>query len=381
MELAGHKCIGFCEFDKYAVASYTSMHLLTDEQRIKLQEMPIKQRLKEIWQEEYRNGEWYSNDVRSVEARCLPRADCWCFGFPCQDISIAGKQLGFSGRRSSLFFAVTGLIKDLQEKDRPSILFIENVKNLLSVNRGLDFARLLIELDEIGYDAEWCVLNSKDYGVPQNRERVFIIGHLRGRSGSEVFPIGRTETEIDIKQLNDSKNQTYRYYSVEGVAPTLNTCQGGGHEPKIAIPVLTPDRAEKKQNGRRFKENGEPMFTLTAQDRHGVMVREATKQGYVVAKPGDSINLEQLNSLTRRGRVGKGKAQTLTTSCNQAVVLDDLENVRIRKLTPRECFRLQGWTDEYFDRAAMINSDSQLYKQAGNGVTVNVIQAIAERLC
>lgn len=105
----------------------------------------------------------------------------------------------------------------------------------------------------------------------------------------------------------------------------------------VAIPVLTPDRKEKRQNGRRFKENGDPMFTLTSQDRHGVAVREATQQGM-------------------------------------------LDEMRIRRLTPRECFRLQGWTDEYFERAALVNSDSQLYKQAGNGVTVSVIQAIAERL-
>lgn len=415
MELAGHKCIGFCEFDKYAVASYTSMHLVTEKQRNKLQEMPIKQRLKEIWEEEYRNGEWYSNDVRSVEARCLPRADCWCFGFPCQDISIAGKQFGFSGRRSSLFFAVTGLIKDLEEKDRPSILFIENVKNLLSVNRGLDFARLLIELDEIGYDAEWCVLNSKDYGVPQNRERTFIVGHFRGRGGREVFPIpeanpihNTTKTDGEVHKVaqcltaggNDKWNGDYivkqigncmptatrenpnqgRIYDSTGLAPCLNKMEGGGREPLIPISMTR----------KSFKET-QYANTLTAGTLNktrgnyspvtGVLVHEATKQGYTVAEPGDSINLEQPNSLTRRGRVGKGKAQTLTTSCNQAVVLDDLEKVKIRKLTPRECFRLQGWTDEYFDRAAMINSDSQLYKQAGNGVTVNVIQAIAERFC
>ena len=136
MELAGHECVGFCEFDKFAVASYTSMHLITDTQRETLAGMPIKQRQKEILKDEYRNGEWYANDIRSVRADEIPSADCWCFGFPCQDISIAGKQEGFNGHRSSLFFAVTRLIRDTEEENRPKYLFIENVENLLSINGG-----------------------------------------------------------------------------------------------------------------------------------------------------------------------------------------------------------------------------------------------------
>ena len=150
MELAGHECVGFCEFDKFATASYTSMHLLTQEQREFLDKMPLKQRQKEILKEEYRNGEWYANDIRRVYAGDIPKADCWCFGFPCQDISVAGKQLGFQGNRSSLFFRVMYLIGQLEEENRPTYLFIENVKNLLSVNGGWDFARLLIEMEQGG---------------------------------------------------------------------------------------------------------------------------------------------------------------------------------------------------------------------------------------
>ena len=209
MELAGHECVGFCEFDKFATASYTSMHLLTLEQRERLNKMPLKQRQKEILKEEYRNGEWYANDIRRVYAGDIPRADCWCFGFPCQDISVAGKQLGFQGNRSSLFFRVMYLIGQLEEENRPTYLFVENVKNLLSVNGGWDFARLLIEMEQRGYDAEWQVLNSKDFGVPQNRERCFIIGHLRGRSTAKVFPVERTDGENSI-QIIDHKDG-YRY--------------------------------------------------------------------------------------------------------------------------------------------------------------------------
>ena len=150
MELAGHECAGFCEFDKFATASYISMHLLKDDQRKVLEELPVKKRQKEILKDEYRNGEWYANDIRRVYAWDIPKADCWCFGFPCQDISVAGKQLGFQGNRSSLFFRVMYLVGQLKEEDKPTYLFIENVKNLLSVNGGWDFARMLIEMDKGG---------------------------------------------------------------------------------------------------------------------------------------------------------------------------------------------------------------------------------------
>jgi DNA (cytosine-5)-methyltransferase 1 len=460
MELAGHECVGFCEFDKFATASYISMHLLTDEQRKTLGDIPIKKRQKEILKEEYRNGEWYANDIRRVYARDIPKADCWCFGFPCQDISVAGKQAGFQGNRSSLFFRVMYLVGQLKEEDKPTYLFIENVKNLLSVNGGWDFARLLIEMEQCGYDAEWQVLNSKDFGVPQNRERCFIIGHLRGRSTSKVFPIEGTDGKNSVSLnlfgcLSGRNSQRDRVYSSDGLAPTISTKPGGNTEPKIAIPVLTPDRAEKRQNGRRFKEDGEPMFTLTSQDRHGVAidplgvlrnvrteygkeirkdyesgkldisrheflaneiredgiantlstvqkdnrlavkVAEATKQGYSECRVGiDAVNLSVPGSKTRRGRVGKEVANTLDTSCNQGIfvkVSDELIvyavwyekyqcYIAIRKLTPKECFRLQGWSDDYFEKAQFVNSDSQLYKQAGNGVTVTVIEAMARKM-
>lgn len=175
MELAGHECVGFCEYDKFAYGSYVSMHLLTEEQRERLMTMPKNKRIKEIGKEEYRNGEWYARDIREIRAAHVPRAECWCFGFPCQDISVAGKQLGFRGERSSLFFAVMRIIQDTKEEDRPTYLFIENVKNLLSVNGGTDFLKLLIALDEAGYDAEWQVLNSSDFEVPQDRERAEMV--------------------------------------------------------------------------------------------------------------------------------------------------------------------------------------------------------------
>lgn len=388
-----------------------------------------------------------------------------------------------------------------------------------SVTGGGDtFETILGTLDGLGYDVEWNVLNSKEY-VPQNRERVFIIGHLRGKSTRQVFPFERDDrkagqatpavvatgkdiaynlnaryeagprvdkkmhTVVSVGNSNPSeKGMNGEVYSNEGLSPTLTTNKGEGN--KIAIPVLTPDRVEKRQNGRRFKEDGEEMFTLTAQDRHGVMqvgnvietdsfggnphrgrvydpeglspclncmgggglepkilqkprgnnsggtheiaptvtsnsyesnnlldvggiytndserfnrgtlpglsrtlkankadagilIREATSKGYSEATPGDSVNIAHPNSKIRRGRVGKQIANTLLTGEEQAVVTQEY---RIRKLTPRECWRLQGFPDWAFDKAAKVNSNSQLYKQAGNSVTVPVIYDIARRL-
>lgn len=321
MEMAGHVCIGHCEIDKYANASYQAMH-------------------------NPREDEWFARDITAVHTSDLPVCDCWCFGFPCQDISIAGKQAGFTGKRSSLFFTVTGLIRDLEETDRPKYLLIENVKNLLSVNRGFDFARLLIELDEIGYDAEWDVLNSKCFGVPQNRERVFIVGHLRGRSTGEVFPICGESGEAAqnfVKQIGnvmptatrENPNQG-RVYDPEGIAPCLNKAEGGDRQPMI--------------------------LQQSYCDRHGVMFTQKK-----ILREVDAAN-----TLTARGPSrGRGNHSPVTGVC---------DSKRIRRLTPRECFRLQGFPDEYFERAAAVCSDTQLYKQAGNSVTVNVVYEIARRM-
>ena len=239
MELAGHECVGFCEFDKFAVASYTAMHTMTEIQRDYLDMLPKNKRVAEAGKEEYRHGEWYANDIRRIFAEDIPKADSWCFGFPCQDISVVGKQLGFNGARSSLFFRVIRLVQDLEEKDRPTYLFIENVKNLLSVNGGADFLKLLIALDESGYDAEWQVINSADY-IPQNRERVFIIGHLRGRSTAKVFPIERADRENSVQIIGPREGfrRNMQVFSPDGITESLDTGQGGGRGHYTALPIF-----------------------------------------------------------------------------------------------------------------------------------------------
>lgn len=423
MESAGHECIGFCEIDKFARASYKSIH--NTEGEIELHDIT------EVTEEEIRN---------------IGQVDVICGGFPCQAFSIAGARRGFEDTRGTLFFEIARFASIL----KPKYLFLENVKGLLNHDKGNTFETILSALDELGYDVEWQVLNSKNFGVPQNRERVFIIGHSRRYRSRFLFPLSgesqstSSQSVVKIGNVNPSGNgMNGEVYQAEGLAPTLTTNKGEGQ--KIAIPVLTPDRMDKRQNGRRFKTDGEPMFTLTAQDKHGILIAgklpgnhdqnsrvydtnglaptlstmqgggqepkiiqrghgynqggehdiaptltsnsyhennvlkitEATSQGYAEAEIGDSANLSHPNSKTRRGRVGKQIANTLLIGESQGVVEPDF---RIRKLTPRECWRLQGFPDWAFDKAQEVNSNSQLYKQAGNSVTVNVIAAIAKEL-
>lgn len=361
MESAGHECIGFCEIDKYARESYKAIHNT--------------------------EGEIELHDITTVSdefIRGIGSVDVICGGFPCQAFSIAGARRGFEDTRGTLFFEIVRFASIL----RPRYLFLENVKGLLNHENGATFEVIISTLDELGYNVEWQVLNSKDFGVPQNRERVFIIGHLRGECTRRVFPIGRENSKYDYQQskieiVGNTKNPNGSrqgtgsiVYNSRGLIGTL--CTRDYKEPKqVAIHVLTPERIEKRQNGRRFKTDGEPMFTLTAQDRHGILIKEATSQGYAEAEIGDSVNLSHPNSKTRRGRVGKQIANTLLTGESQGVVEPDF---RIRKLTTREYWRLQGFPDWAFDKAQEVNSNSQLYKQAGNSVTVNVISAIAKEL-
>lgn len=417
MERAGHKCVGFCEIDKHARTSYKSIFDTTNEVEF--------------------------HDITTVSdesIRSIGSVDVIVGGFPCQAFSIAGKRRGFADTRGTLFFEIARFASIL----RPSLLFLENVTGLLNHESGATFETILRALDELGYDCEWECINSKAY-IPQNRERLFIVGHSRESRSRKIFPIGRTDQTSDKRTViqkvgnirKKGKSQSGDVVSAEGIAPTMCSTTTQKDPLKVVIPTLTPKRLNKRQNGRRFKSAGEDMFTLTTQDTHGIMIhsripgafdqagrvydekgispclttmsggdqtpkiaiKEATSKGYAFADPGDNINVSFPGSNDRRGRVGKGKANTILTSSQQGVLTDQFE---IRRLTPLECWRLQTFPDKAFYAAkfgsmeiaeAIISegvdhyqcsfdqkmSDSQLYKQAGNSVTVEVIYQVAKR--
>ena len=366
MESAGHECVGFCEIDKYARASYKAIH--NKEGEIELYDI---------------------TRVTDESIRGIGSVDIICGGFPCQAFSSAGNRRGFEDTRGTLFFEIARFASIL----RPKYLFLENVRGLLNHDGGATFETIIRTLDELGYDVEWQVLNSKNFGVPQNRERVFIIGHLRGGSGRKIFPLSGDGAAIACEQpkinkvgniRKKRKSQSGDVVSIDSLAPTLCSTTTQKDPLKILIEneikqfgVIQPNF---NQCGVVYETDGIAP-TIRAYQGGGlepkIRVKEATSKGYAEAEVGDSVNLSHPNPKTRRGRVEKQVANTLLTGESQGVVEPDF---RIRKLTPRECWRLQGFPDWAFDKAQEVNSNSQLYKQAGNSVTVNVIAAIAKEL-
>jgi len=299
MERAGHTCVGSCEWDKYARETY----------KYNFNQYP-----------EY-------DDAKDMHAQSLPSFDVLCAGFPCQAFSIAGKRLGFEDPRGNIFFEIARIAK----AKRPSYLFLENVKGLLSHEKGDTFRTIISTLDEMGYDAEWQVLNSK-YFVPQNRERVFIIGHLRGERTRQIFPLGDFNSETDkpkLKQIGnvDTKGHNSlwgRVYDPNGIAPNLNA-NGGGMGAKT-----------------------------------GLYAVDTTM-----------IYLSNTNANMKQRIQERKETWTLGTGTDFGIK----DGMRIRKLTPVECERLQGFPDGW-----TIGSDTQRYKQCGNAVTVHVVEYIAQEL-
>ena len=299
-------CIGYSEIDKYAIKVY----------------------------ERQFNGHTNYGDATTINPTELPDFDLLVGGFPCQAFSVAGKRAGFNDTRGTLFFDIARILKEKQ----PRHLVLENVKGLLSHDSGRTFTTIIGVLTDLGYFVEWQVLNSKDFGVPQNRERVFIVGHLRGTPRPEVFPIAGDGGEDTRLSGHISNTLTARYEGAQAVGTYIG-------ESKL--------------------------------DAQSVKIPEATKKGYAEASVGQAINLSVPNSKTRRGRVSD-IAPTIDTGMQLHTLTED---VRIRRLTPIECERLQGfpdnWTAQGTDGPI---SDTQRYKMCGNGVTVNVVQAVIERL-
>lgn len=376
-----YELVGFSEIDKYAIKSYCAIHGVNESLNL--------------------------GDVSKIDTFTLPKdIDLLTHGSPCQDFSLAGKQAGGdkdSGTRSSLMYETIRIIGGT----KPKYIIWENVKNLLSKKHIHNFNNYLKALDELGYNSYYEVLNAKDYGIPQNRERVFTVSIRKDIDPYDLFqpfPFPeKQELKLRLKDLLEENVDEKYYLSEKSLAhymrdfgskgklqdtqmycDTLQAAMGtgGGNVPIINEPIriggLFDDEKGKHQAGSIWDINALSPTLDTMQGGYRqpcVMAREATKKGYAEATVGDSINLEQPNSKTRRGRVGKGVAQTLTTSCNQAVV----EQFRIRKLTPRECWRLMGFSDEDFDKVKGV-SNTQLYKQAGNSIVVNVLVEIFREL-
>lgn len=386
--VGGFECVGFCEIDKYAKRAYETLYDT--------------------------KGEMYFEDARNINPDDLPDIDLICAGFPCQSFSLAGKQRGFDDTRGTLFFEVARVAA----AKRPALLYLENVQNLLSHDKGWTFETILEVLDDIGYDVSWTVLNSANFGVPQSRNRVFITGFLRGRCAGEIFAFSQANPKTLKQRLPGREGN--RVYDSNGLAITL-TSSVGGFGGRTGLYILP--------------------------------IKSKTKIGYQFAHSGDSINTAYANNNTRRGRVGEGIAHTETTTATLAVYLidmnpspqltelarcitarqdsgisnrkgehsavlvivkeitpDEIEELNgikaeesntdktagviilsdeednqyiayIRKLTPKECWRLQGFTDEQFNKVKAIGmSDSQLYKMAGNAVTVPAVFAISREL-
>lgn len=509
-----HTVVAISEIDKNAIKSYTALH-----------------------------GETVNlGDIREI--RELPEADFWTYSFPCQDISVAGHGAGIKeGTRSGLLLEVERLLKVAAGKGTlPKYLLLENVKNLVSKKFKADFDSWLSFLSSLGYTNYWQVLNAKDYGIPQHRERVFCVS-IRGEHKSFIIPEKRELTlrlkdmidehvderyylkESTIRSIVTSKfnsrrdsirrpsdyayclrardcyepqcvqigevvgdkwekmhEMSRRVFQPDGLSPTVHCAGGGNTELKIAedfvlgglqehqvprtdgvsptlteamgkgggqTPIIVAMRGRNPDNpsdrtpgiplrqrlevnekglcnalttvqkdnlvmdadyvsrkyGEFIDEKGyipEMFVAYNKQEVHDVAptltgqcscpsgssavlklekpikVKVATKQGYEEATSGDYVNITFPSSKTKRGRVGKGVAQTLTCGDGNAVIT---ENVRIRKLTPRECLRLMGWTDEQIDKIESAKvSSTQQYRQAGNGIVVQVLEAIFKAL-
>ena len=285
----------------------------------------------------------YVGSVTDVRATNLPNINLITFGSPCQDFSLAGKRKGMEGERSSLILEAIRLVGEC----RPNAFIWENVKGAFSSNNGEDFAAILQAFTNIGgYRLEWQLLNTSWF-LPQNRERIYLVGYSTKPGGNWrcVFPIGEGAKVFNTKERNKGQRKASSKVT-NSIARSLPAHIGYGSEDTF------------------------------------VEVKSATAQGYEVATKGDSINFSNPNSKTRRGRVGKGKAQTIDTAANQAVLQP---NYRIRRLTPIECERLQGFPDNHtafgeYDGEVKKISNTQRYKQCGNAVTVNVVQEIAVKI-
>lgn len=424
-----HEIVGYSEIDKYASKNYSLIHGVSEDLNY--------------------------GDITKIDTDKLPNFDLMTWGFPCQDLSVAGKGQGIKeGTRSGLYYEGYRILK----AKLPKISIIENVKALISKKHIESFKMILSDLESLGYTNYWQVLNAKDYGIPQNRERVFIISIL-GEHKPFEFPV-KQELKLKLKDMLEDEVDEKYYIKSEKTKSLLKQLDWVNKEIKTC---------DMSVNNPKFRDVGNCIKArydcgISNQKSEGVAVIEATKQGYAIAEEGDSINIQFPNSTTRRGRVGKQVAQTIETSCNQATIIQvstafikpkfigniygkdfgtgyaggvwDKNHVcptlttmqgggrqphiiertplkflnrngkntdgdysfcvdtshtggiketyedyyRVRKLTPLECWRLMGFDDFDFEKVRETTSNTQLYKQAGNSIVVNVLEEIMKEV-
>lgn len=345
-----YEVVNYCEIDKYASKSYSAIHGVPE--------------TKNLW------------DITKINVFNLPKPneiDLVTYGFPCQDISLAGKQKGLfnddgSLTRSGLFFEALKVI----EYCKPKVAIAENVKNLTGKKFATQFETVLKSLEDAGYNNYWKVLNAKDYGIPQNRERVFIVS-IRKDVDTELFEFPKPYSlEKRLKDFLEPHVDEKYYLSDKQMEKIINW---KAHQKPFErvngnnsiVPTLTARGAGEWHSGMIIYS---PQCQETSNLQ--LQIKEATNKGYAETYDGDSVDLAYQDSTTRRGRVKEGVSGTLTTSDNMGVV----DNLCIRKLTPRECYRLMGFSDAEFDRAEKVNSNTQLYKQAGNSIVVDVLEEL-----
>ena len=382
-----HEIVGISEIDKYVIKSYEAMY------------------------GETRNY----GDISKVER--LDYADLWTYGFPCQDISLAGDMKGIvkGETRSGLLHEVERLLEVAKEEGTlPKFLIMENVKNLVSKKFIGDFQRWIDKLSDLGYTTEWKTLIASDYGIPQRRERVFAVSVRKDRGGysfPDPMPLEKKfrdllEEEVEEKYFLrkemleyfekhseecKEKGLGFRFQTVARedceIAKTITTREGTrGYDNFIQektckqVGKLVGSKWDNRENISRVYGTDSLCPTITAggggHHEVKIVVPEATKKGYAVAEKGDSIDIAYLNQNKRRARVDKERAHTITTSPQIGTLTDH----GVRKLTPRECFRLMGFSDSDFEKAQAVCSNTQLYKQAGNSIVVNVLEEILKKL-
>lgn len=381
-----HEVIAISEIDKYAIQTYRKLH------------------------------GWVTNlgDIKKIKE--LPQADLWTYSFPCTDISISGQMKGFdkdSNTGSSLLWEVQRLLEKGKDNGTlPRFLLMENVKNIVS-RRFLPLFQTWVDyLSSLGYKSFYKVLNARDYNVPQNRERCFMISVLNF-DGEFNFP-ETTELKVTLQDLLEKeveeryflsdrfikyacdmenrngfiRGKRFRPHDGESkVAYTITTNPGGrATDNFVMLPAVGAIRGRPNGNGgytQKLHVKDEPIVNTitTVQKDNVILVPQATKAGYAAAEVGDGIYTNRMKY--KRGVVQKSMIPTLKTSVSDigVVVTDKDELINIRRLTPRECWRLMGWDDERIDVAfSSGSSETQLYKMAGNSIVVNVLTRIFEAM-